>query len=269
VEGDDRFDFLLETDVMRKRRETRKLCITSGKGGVGKTSFAVNVAFALANKGYHVLLIDGDLGLANVDVLMGLSVSSNIRHILEGDADPLETVVFVEENLGVLPATSGVPEMVTLGPDDQTRLGRLLDGLANHFDYVLMDTAAGIGPSVLWFNNFVDHNIVLLTPDPTSLTDAYALIKILSQEFRRDHFQLILNFVRDEQEARQTFTRIQSVAKKFLDVEVVYLGAIPDDDAVNKAVRRQLPFVQGLPESKAAQAVLKLAARIETLNGGL
>jgi flagellar biosynthesis protein FlhG len=254
---------------MRKRQETRKLCITSGKGGVGKTSFAVNVAFALANKGHHVLLIDGDLGLANVDVLMGLSVDSNVRHILEGDADPLKTVVFVEENLGVLPATSGVPEMVALGPDDQTRLGRLLDGLASHFDYVLMDTAAGIGPSVLWFNNFVDHNLVLLTPDPTSLTDAYALIKTLSREFHRDDFQLILNLARDEQEARQAFARIQTVAKKFLDVDVAYLGAIPDDDAVNKAVRQQFPFIQSLPESKAAQAVQLLAAKIETLNGRL
>jgi flagellar biosynthesis protein FlhG len=251
---------------MGKRQATRKLCITSGKGGVGKTSFAVNVAFALAHKGHHVLLIDGDLGLANVDVLMGLSVTSNVRHMLEGDADPLQTVVFVEENLGVLPATSGVPEMVALGPDDQTRLGRLLDGLANHFDYVLMDTAAGIGPSVLWFNNFVDHNLVLLTPDPTSLTDAYALIKTLAREFHRDNFQLILNFARDEQEAHQVFARIQTVAKKFLDVEVAFLGAIPDDDAVNKAVRQQLPFIQGLPQSKAAQAVQHLAAKIETLN---
>jgi len=254
---------------MRKRQENRKLCITSGKGGVGKTSFAVNVAFALADKGHRVLLIDGDLGLANVDVLLGLSVDSNIRHILEGDADPLKTVVFVEENLGVLPATSGVPEMVALGPDDQTRLGGLLDGLANHFDYVLMDTAAGIGPSVLWFNNFVDYNLILLTPDPTSLTDAYALIKTLSREFRRDDFQLILNLARDEQEARRTFARIQTVAKKFLDVDLSYLGAIPDDDAVNKAVRQQLPFVRGLPESKAAQAVQLLAAKIESLNGGL
>ncbi len=250
---------------MRTRPETRKLCITSGKGGVGKTSFAVNVAFALANKGHHTLLIDGDLGLANVDILMGLSVTSNVRHILEGAADPLETVIFVEENLGVLPAASGVPEMVTLGPEDQTRLGDLLRGLTNHFDYVLLDSAAGIGPSVLWFNNFADHNIVLLTPDPTSLTDAYALIKTLSREFGRDHFQLILNFARDEQEAQQTFTRIQRVAKKYLDVEVAYLGAIPNDVAVYKAVRQQVPFIRGLPESRAARAVQLLAAKIESL----
>ncbi len=260
---------MVETKVIRKRRETRKLCITSGKGGVGKTSFAVNVAFALANKGHHVLLIDGDLGLANVDVFMGLSVSSNVRHILEGEADPLKIVVFVEDNLGVLPATSGVPEMVALGPDDQRRLGRHLDGLAAHFDYVLMDTAAGIGPSVLWFNTFVDHNLILLTPEPTSLTDAYALIKTLSREFCRDEFHLVLNLTRDEQEARQVFARIQGAAKRFLNIELAYLGAIPEDDAVNKAVRRQSPFMQSFPESKVAQAVRLLAARIESLNGGL
>jgi flagellar biosynthesis protein FlhG len=131
-----------------------------------------------------------------------------------------------------------------------------------------MDTAAGIGPSVLWFNAFVDHNIVLLTPDPTSLTDAYALIKTLSREFQKDRFQLILNFAEDEEEARQTFLRIQTVAKRFLDVEIAYLGAIPDDDAVNKAVRRQLPFIQSLPECKAARAVQRLATKLEGLKGG-
>ena len=132
---------------MTTKKDPVTLCITSGKGGVGKTSLAVNLAFALANKGLRVLVVDGDLGLANVDVLLGLSVKRTIRDVLDSGADPSETVVHLERNLGVLPASSGVPEMVTLGPEEQTRLGNVLTSIASHFDYALMDTAAGIGPA--------------------------------------------------------------------------------------------------------------------------
>ena len=241
------------------------LSITSGKGGVGKTSFAVNLAFALMKKDQRVLLVDGDLGLANVDVMLGINVQTTIRHILERGADPLDSVVYLESNLGVLPASSGVPEMVTLGPEEQTRLGKLLTSIAGHFDYVLVDTAAGIGPSVLWLNNFVDHNIIVLTPDPTSLTDAYALIKTLSREYNRNHFYLVLNFVSNEQEGHQTYKTLEKVAKKFLNLDLQYLGAIPQDKAVNKAVRQQSPFIQKSPQCKAAQAVFLLAEQIRML----
>jgi flagellar biosynthesis protein FlhG len=253
---------------MKQSTEPVMVCLSSGKGGVGKTSLAVNLAVVLAHKGRRVLVVDGDLGLANVDILLNISVKTTIRDILDSGSDPLAAVVYVEPNLGVLPASSGVPDMVNLGPEDQAQLGGVLRSIAAHFDVVIMDTAAGIGPSVLWFNAFVDHNIVVVTPDPTSITDAYALIKVLSRDYQRQRFYLLLNQVADEQESRQTYNGLAQVAEKFLQLKLNYLGAVPRDAAVLKAVQRQTPFVKQAPQSKAAKAVEQLAERIQGFAAG-
>ena len=250
---------------MSTKKPPVTLCITSGKGGVGKTSLTVNLAFALAEKGARVLIVDGDLGLANVDVLLGLSVKRTIRDVLDSGADPLESVIYLEPNLGVLPASSGVPEMVTLGPEDQSRLGSVLTTISSHFDYALMDTAAGIGPSVLWFNSFVNHNIIVLSPDPASLTDSYALIKILSRDHNRKNFHLVINLANSDEEGLQTYETLEKVAKKFLNLDLQYLGTVPDDKSVHKAVRGRYPFIQKAPQSKASQALFDLADRIKML----
>lgn len=251
---------------MVKTNDPIRICITSGKGGVGKTSFTVNLAFSLIERGQRVLVVDGDLGLANVDVLLGLPVRRTVRDVLEGAADPLDSVIYPVQDLGILPASSGAPEMVTLGPEEQAQLGGFLENISSHFDYILFDTAAGIGPSVLWFNNFANHSILVLTPDPTSITDAYALIKVLSRDYDKRLFYLIFNFVKNEQEGRQVFENLQKVARKFLNLELHYLGAIPEDTAVRKAVREQSPFVREAPNSHAARAVIVLADRILMLN---
>jgi flagellar biosynthesis protein FlhG len=238
------------------------LSLSSGKGGVGKTSLTVNLACALAQKGLHVLVVDGDMGLANVDVLLRFTTHKTIRDVLERGEDPMKAVIFVEPNLGVLPASSGVPEMVDLGPAEHALLGNILGSIVGHFDYVLLDTAAGIGSSVLWFNTFATHNVVIVTSDPTSITDAYALIKILSREYGRERFFLILNSVANPQEGQQTFDAIARVAEQFLGIQPQYLGCVPRDNVVLKAVQEQLPFVKGAPRSKAAEAVMELAERI-------
>jgi len=240
----------------------KTICLTSGKGGVGKTSLTVNLACALSRQGVRVLVVDGDLGLANADVLLGLTVTHTIRHLLEDDRDPMETLIFPEPQLAVLPASSGVPDIVNLGPDDQERLSRILRTLAAGFDLTLIDTAAGIGPSVLWFGALADQLILVVNPDPTSLTDAYALIKVLAQEYQRREFHLLLNAVRSDDEAFQTFDTLAQVATRFLRVEVLYLGSVPQDPAVTRSVREQTPFVQRFPRSKAALAVAALAARL-------
>lgn len=238
------------------------ICLSSGKGGVGKTSITVNLGWALAQSGRRVLLVDGDLGLANIDILLALPVQRTIQDILQSGGNPLDALIHLTPNYAVLPASSGVPDMVALGSDDQTQLGGILGHIGAHFDYVLMDTAAGIGSSVIWFNTFADHNIVIFTPDPTSLTDAYALIKILVRDYGRTSIHLLLNFVSGEQEGFQTYQTLSRVAKKFLDLEPVYLGAIPHDSAVSKAVREQSPFLKEAPSSKAARAILALAERV-------
>lgn len=240
----------------------RYWCISSGKGGVGKTSLAVNLAFALARQGKQVLLVDGDLGLANVDVLLGLEVKANVRDILELGADPLATVVFPLPNLGILPASSGVPEMANLGPEDQMELEKVLGTIAASFDLVLVDTGAGLGPAVLWFNRLADCSLVVVTPDPTALTDAYALIKVLFQQYQRRHFLVVVNCVRTDAEAFQTFRALEQAAQRFLGLTLELGGALPSDPAVRQAVRNQVPFLNQFPQSPASLAVGKLAARL-------
>ncbi len=237
-------------------------CLSSGKGGVGKTSLTVNLAFALAQKGLRVLVVDGDLGLANVDVLLGLQVKTTIQDVLDRDADPQEVVVYLEPHLGVLPSSSGVPDLANLGPEDHQQLGSILQPIAQHFDFILVDTAAGIGPSVLWFNTFVDYNILVLTPDPTAMTDAYALIKVLSRDYHRKTFHLLLNQVKNEAEARQVYEHLARVASHFLNLNLEYLGAVPQDATVSKGVRQQQPFIKIAPQSKAALAIFSQAERL-------
>jgi flagellar biosynthesis protein FlhG len=241
------------------------LSISSGKGGVGKTSLTVNLAFALIQRGERVLIVDGDLGLANVDVLLGISAKKTIQDMIERNGDPMESIVYPEPNLGVLPASSGVPHMVALGPDEQEQIGATLAGFFPAFSYVLIDTAAGIGSSVLWFNTFAQYNMVLLNADPTSLTDVYALVKILSHEYGRKRFHVILSSVSSEKEARQTYETLANAANRFLALDLDFFGAIPKDEAVQKAVRRQVPFVQGAPKSAAALAVHAIAKKVQAL----
>jgi flagellar biosynthesis protein FlhG len=236
------------------------MCITSGKGGVGKTSLTVNLAATLAKEGKRVLIVDGDLGLANVDIFFGLTVDTNILDIFASDRDPLNCVSFPLKNLGVLPATSGVPEMVALGPGDRDKLGAYLQRLFAHFDLVLIDTAAGIGASVLWFNTFVNGNLVVLAPEPTAITDAYALVKVLSTDHDRHRFEIVVNQAADQEEGARVFHQFKMVAGNFLDVELHHLGTLVSDPLVGKSVRRQKPFVLASHFGPAAQAVRRIAA---------
>jgi flagellar biosynthesis protein FlhG len=258
----DRVD-LEEKEKMSNQPMT--ICITSGKGGVGKTSMAVNLALALAQKQRRVLIVDGDLGLANVDIFFGIAAADTIRDVLENGRQPISCVCFPRKGLGVLPAASGVPEMVALGTEDQQQLGRYLTTLFSNFDIILIDTAAGIGASVLWFNSFVHHNLIIITPEPTSITDAYALIKILSKKYGRNRFQIIVNQTADRQEAKKIFEQFNGVAKSFLSVSLDYLGGVPADPVVRQAVREQIPFFEAAPDNRTSASILQIAQKMANL----
>jgi flagellar biosynthesis protein FlhG len=238
------------------------ICISSGKGGVGKTSFSVNVATALSQKGKSVLLIDGDLGLANVDVVLGLNVRHTSRETIEEGRDLASSLVEVNPRFQVLPASSGVPEMANLSYEEQVFLTNSLEEIIDRFDYVLIDTAAGIGDSVLWFNTWSQENIVILTPDPTSLTDAYALIKVLHTRHERNHFHLLINSVQSKKEGQEVFANMSTVLQRFLKITPLALGVMPQDKNVSMAIRQQRPFLLGTPESKASLEILAVADRI-------
>jgi len=236
--------------------------VTSGKGGVGKTSFAVNVAAALAKRARRVLLIDGDLGLANVDVVLGLNVRSTIKEALEEGRDPAALLVNASPGFSVLPASSGVPEMAALTAAEQAFLTTALDRLLRGFDVVLVDTAAGIGDSVLWLNSWAQENIFVVSPDPTSMTDAYALIKILHTRYGRSRFHLLINNARTKSEGEGVFRNMALVLEKFLKIKPMPFGIIPYDKCVAQAIREQRPFLLSQPESRASRAVCNAAEQI-------
>lgn len=238
------------------------LCISSGKGGVGKTTFSVNLAAALAAKGAKILLVDGDLGLGNVDVVLGLQVNHTLRENVQEGRDLSSILIEAEKNLFVLPASSGVPEMASLSHEDQHLLTNVLDDIIKDFDMVLVDTAAGIGDSVLWFNQWAHDTVMILTPDPTSLTDGYALMKVLASRHGKKEFQLVINNVKTKKEAHTTFTNMASVLEQFLQVTPSYLGPLPKDSRVIQAIRSQKPFILATPDCQAAKAIRVIANQL-------
>lgn len=239
--------------------------VTSGKGGVGKTNIAVNLACALAKAGKRVLLLDADLGLANVDVIMGITPPYNLFHLFHEDI-PLDKIMFATDyGFRILPASSGISEMLSLGPGEKTTLLEAMDGLEEELDYLIVDTGAGINENVLYFNLAVQQRIVVLTPEPTSLTDAYALIKIMRQNHKVSHFKILVNMAQDEKTAKEVYTRLYKACDHFLTgVSLDYMGAIPRDPAVRNGVLAQKPFSVGAPDSPAAKAVAKVANMIQT-----
>lgn len=239
--------------------------VTSGKGGVGKTNLAVNLACCLAKAKKRVLLFDADLGLANVDVIMGITPAYNLFHVLH-EGMPLEKILFrTEYGFDILPAASGVSEMLSMTPGQKATLLDSMDALENEVDYLIVDTGAGINDNVLYFNLAAQQRIVVLTPEPTSLTDAYALIKVMRQSHQVTHFKILVNMAQDEKAAKEVYTRLSKACDHFLvGVSLGYLGHIPRDPAVRTSVLEQKPFTVAVPPSPASLALQNVANAIQT-----
>ena len=250
--------------------------VTSGKGGVGKTNISVNLAICLAQLGKQVVLIDADLGLANVDVVLGLTPQKNIFHLFHEGATISDILFPTPYGFSILPASSGMSEMLTLSTGQKLELLEAVDEMEDGLDYLIVDTGAGISDNVLYFNMAAQERLVVLTPEPTSLTDAYALIKVLKNNHGVERFKVCVNMAPDLKTAKDMFVRLHQACDHFLSgVSLELVGVIPRDTGVRKAVVQQLPYCISEPQSPAAKATMSLAKNIsawetpENLDGNI
>jgi flagellar biosynthesis protein FlhG len=247
-----------------QRTHASVIAITSGKGGVGKSNIAVNLAIKLASAGKHVVLLDADLGLANADVLCNVDLPHNLSHVIARKKDLNEVMVQAPGGFHLIGGASGLARMADLTDFDRQRLVDALGQLEQQTDVILIDTGAGISPNVLSFTRAADHVLVVTTPEPTAITDAYAVIKVISRDaLASRRISLLVNQTRTSQEGRVVHERIAKVARQFLQVSVLDAGSVPSDDQVALAVRRRNPFALGSPRCAASTAIEKLAVRLE------
>jgi flagellar biosynthesis protein FlhG len=244
-------------------RPVQVIAVTSGKGGVGKTNVSVNLGVALAQLGRHVMLLDGDLALANVDVLLGLKPSYTLEHVLTGEREIDEVIVKGPAGLRIVPAASGIAGMADLPPAAYGTLIRAFDQLTLDLDVLLVDTAAGVSEAVLSFARAAQEVLVVVCDEPASLTDAYALIKLLSTQHGVNRFRVLANMVRRARDGRDLFAKLLAVCDQYLDVVLEFAGVVPFDEFLRKAVQRREPVIDAYPRSPAAHALRQLAEQVE------
>jgi len=244
-------------------RPVKVIAVASGKGGVGKTNVTVNIGVALAASGKQVLLMDADLGLANIDVMLGLHPQYNLLHVLDGSRTLEEIIVEGPAGLKIIPAASGVQKMAELSPAEHAGMIQAFSEMDQHIDILMIDSAAGIADSVISFTRAAQEVIIVVCDEPASITDAYALIKLLSRDYKVERFHIIANMATNIQEGRELFNKISMVCDRFLNVSLDFMGIVPFDDDLRRAVKKQRAVVDYLPRSKSATAFTHLAKKIE------
>jgi flagellar biosynthesis protein FlhG len=242
-------------------RSLRVIAVTSGKGGVGKSNLTANLAVQAARMGHRVLVIDADLGLANVEILMGLSPRYHLGHVLDGM--PLMDVV-MQGPMGVkvLPGGSGLQALTRLDDQQKLRLTAALDAVEDEFDVVLIDSGAGIGENVVFFVGAAQQVLLVVSPEPTSLTDAYAAIKVLSASAQVEMFNVVVNSAPGDAHAREIYQRLCTVTARFLTAKLQFSGWVPADENVHRAVMAQRTISELFPMSPASRAMIKLAEKL-------
>lgn len=239
----------------------RVIAVTSGKGGVGKTNVSVNLGVTLASQGYDVMLMDADMGLANVDVMLGLHPDHDLSHVLDGTCSLEDVMCTGPEGLRVIPASSGIQAMSELSAAEHAGVISAFSEISFNPDVLIIDTAAGINESVMTFSRAAHEVVVVVCDEPASITDAYALIKLLSNEYGIYRFRVVSNMVQSAQEGRLLFNKILKVTDRYLDVALDFAGVIPEDEYLRKAVQKQRAVVDVYPRSKSALAFKKLAKK--------
>jgi flagellar biosynthesis protein FlhG len=248
---------------MAKKDLLKVVTISSGKGGVGKTNVVANLAVALSQLGRRVILLDADLGLGNLDVLLGLAPKYNFGHVIKGEKSIDEIMVEGPGGIKIIPAASGMQELTSLSAEQKINLFSQLEGLDDDIDIMLIDTAAGISQNVLFFNIVASEMIVIASPEPTSIVDAYALIKVLHTKHGEKKFRLLVNQAKDDKEGLEVYRNVSVVAEKFLNISIDYMGFIPYDENLRKAVRQQKPVIELFPKSKASKSFVEMAKVID------
>jgi flagellar biosynthesis protein FlhG len=253
----------LDGVVRSNQSPVQVIAVTGGKGGVGKTTIAVNLAASLASRGKQVMLLDGDLGLANVDVFLGLTPRLTLADVLAGNCTLEEILLDAPQGFKVVPAASGIAELAELDTLTHVGLVRAFGDITSKVDIMVIDTAPGIAGSVLQFSQAAQQVLVVLCDEPASLTDAYALIKILSRDHGVKQFRVVVNQVRGRGMGQSLFQRFERVATRFLSVDLDYVGEIPEDAFLRRSIREQRPVVSAYPSAPASVALKTLAQRAD------
>lgn len=235
------------------------VAVTGGKGGVGKTNVAVNLSLALTQLERRVVLLDADLGLANVDVQFGIQARRTIADVLENRCDLSDILIRTPGGVDVIPASSGIRSVVNMGPQEHAGIINAFSTLADDLDVLLIDTAAGIADNVVSFVRACQEIVVVVCDEPSSITDAYALIKLLNRDCQKNDFRVLANMTRSAEEGKRLFEKFVRVTERFLDVNLRYAGDIPYDEAIRDSARRRMPVMEASPGSPAAAAYRRLA----------
>lgn len=237
----------------------RVIAVTGGKGGVGKSNVAVNLAMAMSAQGDKVMIMDADLGLGNLDVLLGLYPQANLHHVLTGERTLEEIIMQGPGNIKIIPASSGIQKMAELGVQEHAGLIHSFSAIGEELDTLIIDTAAGITDTVISFSRASQEVVVVVCDEPASVTDAYAIIKLLSREYGVFRFRIVANMAQGPQHGREIYNKIVNVTNRFLDVALDYMGYVPEDEFLRKSVKKQRAVFEAFPRSKSAQAFAMLA----------
>jgi len=245
-----------------RKRKAKVITVTSGKGGVGKTNISVNMAITLGKLGYKVLIIDADFGLANIDVLFGIIPKYSLVDVIRGERNIDEVLSDGPEGIKFISGGSGVEELIRLEKEQMDSFIKNISMLDETFDIIIIDTGAGLADSVMKLAIAADEVLLVVTPEPTSITDAYALIKMVSKRNNKKIIKLIINRAESIEEANQIIDKISLVAEKFLSMKLYSLGYVLRDEAVPKAVKQQQPLVLAYPKSQAARNIKEISSRL-------